>query len=168
MCFNTSYVSVQVSTANEKYNIIIVSIHPMCRFKLLMCNINSTRIYVSIHPMCRFKTERLVGLNTMSSFNTSYVSVQVFSYYSKFTTFSSFNTSYVSVQELKFFHLFVLLRCFNTSYVSVQENNDMRLLALDKFQYILCVGSREGNSGMNFMPLSFNTSYVSVQGWLTN
>ena len=33
----------------------MVSIHPMCRFKLLTDNIVIGDYLVSIHPMCRFK-----------------------------------------------------------------------------------------------------------------
>ncbi len=97
-CFNTSYVSVQVSaeaiaaiTARFQYILCVgsspfpsyniyrlflfqyilcvgsristrycywffcVSIHPMCRFKVVKVDINGRVTNVSIHPMCRFK-----------------------------------------------------------------------------------------------------------------
>ena len=76
----------------------IVSIHPMCRFKVpgkkgigvlnpfqyILCVGSSfywvhseALILVSIHPMCRFKAFRGKDIETIEeSFNTSYVSVQ--------------------------------------------------------------------------------------------
>ncbi len=53
-CFNTSYVSVQVTKKGKNNGNNEVSIHHMCRFKFLLDSI----------------------FITLSSFNTSYVSVQ--------------------------------------------------------------------------------------------
>ena len=100
LSFNTSYVSVQgrsISYLNSSTH--LVSIHPMCRFKRFlvalsnfvafvsihpMCRFKYLSIYftpylnlVSIHPMCRFKQETKANLDSLESFNTSYVSVQV-------------------------------------------------------------------------------------------
>ena len=55
--FNTSYVSVQVKALVCFDSCFIVSIHPMCRFKLLSCATILLRSIVSIHPMCRFKIQ---------------------------------------------------------------------------------------------------------------
>ena len=53
--FNTSYVSVQDTNTSYTLIIRVVSIHPMCRFK--MSNKPQAKAFkkVSIHPMCRFK-----------------------------------------------------------------------------------------------------------------
>ena len=53
--FNTSYVSVQVFKLLCKFKVFSVSIHPMCRFKLVFKNWAVFNFKVSIHPMCRFK-----------------------------------------------------------------------------------------------------------------
>ncbi len=80
LCFNTSYVSVQVSPVAPLDIGTLVSIHHMCRFK-------------------RFDTDNKYILN---GFNTSYVSVQDGARHSHFTIAEDcFNTSYVSVQGKK-------------------------------------------------------------------
>ena len=55
----------------------IVSIHPMCRFKILLLLYRNSYLLVSIHPMCRFKEEIFAFSHLKVGFNTSYVSVQV-------------------------------------------------------------------------------------------
>ena len=56
--------------------------------------------------------------------------------------------------------------CFNTSYVSVQGSPRRRSSDLKRFQYILCVGSREQSFKDLPFEVCFNTSYVSVQVFL--
>jgi len=53
--FNTSYVSVQGFFFMERLHFIIVSIHPMFRFKAAAHALRFSLGYVSIHPMFRFK-----------------------------------------------------------------------------------------------------------------
>ena len=55
LCFNTSYVSVQVARATISSLLLPVSIHPMCRFKPPTSPVGVPPESVSIHPMCRFK-----------------------------------------------------------------------------------------------------------------
>ena len=55
-----------------------VSIHPMCRFKKYFPSNLFAAKQVSIHPMCRFKPDAKMKGWAEISFNTSYVSVQVF------------------------------------------------------------------------------------------
>ena len=74
--FNTSYVSVQALTLVQLIGILGVSIHPMCRFKNLIMDLDILFL----------------------SFNTSYVSVQVEKAKLLWLGKLCFNTSYVSVQ----------------------------------------------------------------------
>ena len=53
-----------------------------------------------------------------------------------------FNTSYVSVQVRAHKYANVLFVGFNTSYVSVQDLEVAGNISDSRFQYILCVGSR--------------------------
>ena len=98
----------------------LVSIHPMCRFKISAKSLTKHLKVVSIHPMCRFKPNYRPLESDRYSFNTSYVSVQVLV------------TSPLENHRT----------CFNTSYVSVQGDIGTVSRIVDGFQYILCVGSR--------------------------
>ena len=97
-----------------------VSIHPMCRFKRVGGSIYRPTLFVSIHPMCRFKKIALFKKFVISSFNTSYVSVQGGRGIKSIICLKSFNTSYVSVQDELCFDIYQDTGGFNTSYVSVQ------------------------------------------------
>ena len=48
----------------------------MCRFKKAIFISSSLNILVSIHPMCRFKPNAILKYSIALGFNTSYVSVQ--------------------------------------------------------------------------------------------
>ena len=120
-----------------------VSIHPMCRFKRYERYLETIETLVSIHPMCRFKSAFLASLLiVVPSFNTSYVSVQVCPHYPPKKPHSSFNTSYVSVQEL--------IKLISKTSVCVSIHPMCRFkeriisagTGFNSFQYILCVGSR--------------------------
>ena len=97
LCFNTSYVSVQANaiSINESES---VSIHPMCRFKLVQED--------SFWGLFRFQYILCVGSSSngvesivsLPCFNTSYVSVQEAILSGVDAVDNSFNTSYVSVQ----------------------------------------------------------------------
>ena len=76
--------------------------------------------------MCRFKSFSSNPSNTNTSFNTSYVSVQVNTNIAKKTIYGGFNTSYVSVQDAK-------------GWDKIIANG---------FQYILCVGSSHLNNSI--------------------
>ncbi len=78
ICFNTSYVSVQVTAVLFSDPAYAVSIHHMCRFKYNSYALLPTQKYVSIHHMCRFKDgfDKPIAVSD-AGFNTSYVSVQV-------------------------------------------------------------------------------------------
>ena len=96
--FNTSYVSVQVQTKTvmrfgiSRFNTSYVSVQEVVeqdpitgeQFQYILC-VGSSRpcntpqqfSFVSIHPMCRFKLSKTKLQTLHTSFNTSYVSVQV-------------------------------------------------------------------------------------------
>ncbi len=93
--------------------------------------------------MCRFKFYYYLLSNSFgSSFNTSYVSVQVHWQRSYLAVIPGFNTSYVSVQDPFITFSPNSWSGFNTSYVSVQDKKTIEPKYIDvKFQYIICVGS---------------------------
>ena len=74
----------------------------MCRFKVLKLGLQNLLIIVSIHPMCRFKEDKRGVKKFEWGFNTSYVSVQGSNCSSLKERKKSFNTSYVSVQVAPF------------------------------------------------------------------
>ena len=97
--FNTSYVTVQLDSANNILCCYQISIHPMLRFNghrkkeikvsyrisihpMLRFNIVRVCAYarfssISIHPMLRFNILRHFVVNMVIYFNTSYVTVQL-------------------------------------------------------------------------------------------
>ena len=81
--------------------------------------------------------------------------------------FSCFNTSYVSVQVAICNGYCCIYCCFNTSYVSVQELEIELFDSVDKFQYILCVGSRYYFS-FHYCPFSLFQYILCVGSSKTN
>ena len=73
LCVGSSWQNRQKAPKEKR-----VSIHPMCRFKPFTQYSFPFLYNVSIHPMCRFKLYEIeIAVVYLSSFNTSYVSVQV-------------------------------------------------------------------------------------------
>ena len=91
----------------------------MCRFKPPVAITFTSTTVVSIHPMCRFKIKPAQLQDDAISFNTSYVSVQVqVLVNSKEVTLFQYILCVGSRYLTK--KVTVNLKCFNTSYVSVQ------------------------------------------------
>jgi len=93
--------------------------------------------------MFRFKLIMMIGMKSLYCFNTSYVSVQ-----DCICNGKTFISSCVSIHPMfrfkeknrKFSDM--AFNSFNTSYVSVQAGDVTYHIVLEKFQYILCFGSR--------------------------
>ena len=121
VCFNTSYVSVQDQLESIFGKTKIEFQYILCVGSRESCSCSKLQnLIVSIHPMCRFKLNNcFYTFLHLIGFNTSYVSVQVFS-----LNCSAFSNS-VSIHPM----------CRFKSGISQYDSYS------SSFQYILCVGS---------------------------
>ena len=164
LSFNTSYVSVQAKNTRQQFGNFSVSIHPMCRFKIIIDYIDvlnnvkfqyilcvgsspflgrGARIYcrVSIHPMCRFKA----GI--------------------KHHIIITFKVSIHPMCRFKKQHLLLWLFLEVVSIHPMcrfKSHNIGNSGAVSVFQYILCVGSR--NSEIKSFSLSKEFQYILCVG----
>ena len=114
----------------------------MCRFKYIKKLVIKKLLIVSIHPMCRFKLQAAKTRGELNLFqyilcvgsrgeHKIYIGYTLSFQY--ILCVGSSNTPKLRLLSPS---------CFNTSYVSVQENGEIVHNAEKvKFQYILCVGS---------------------------
>jgi len=125
--------SIPLQTFTFQYIICFGSSHLLWK---LQC-----RNLISIHHMFWFKLQEYCYIKHWTYFNTSYVLVQVFTILIAIFQNLYFNTSYVLVQESLFVlaHLFLLISIHHMFWF--KEDGEIKVVALNKFQYIICFGS---------------------------
>ena len=136
----------------------------MCRFKGSLSTFFFNGVHVSIHPMCRFKLVPIFIFCKRRNFNTSYVSVQ-----EKQTTdrFCIVGFQYILCVGSSYKRQ---TKRYWLSIVSIhpmcrfKNADNEKIRWINAFQYILCVGSSLAFYTQKREARCFNTSYVSVQG----
>ena len=139
-CFNTSHVTLYLCSDRRNLPHFLVSIHLMLLFILLRFPLRSLWRLVSIHLMLLFISFLYGTDGSVTSFNTSHVTL--------------YRTASCGVCRKSF--------CFNTSHVTLYRLLHPYLQTLLKFQYISCYSLSTVYPSSCSELTRFNTSHVTL------